>query len=163
MSMLHTHEEIKVWLDDHNITTYTIRPDGIVDVDGNLILRNVAESSIPVQFGRVTGYFRCANTNLISLKGAPYSVVGGGVFCSQTKIKSLSGVDKIIKEMDGVFMCNAAVTHLLGLLLIKGVVHISIDNGGPIDKIFNKYVGTGDILSAQDELIDAGLIDQARL
>jgi hypothetical protein len=29
--------------------------------------------------------------------------------------------------------------------------------------IFNKYVGTGDILSAQDEMIDAGLIDQARL
>jgi hypothetical protein len=46
--------------------------------------------------------------------------------------------------------------------LIKGITHIDIDEG-PIDAIMNKYVGTGDILSAQDELIDAGLFDQARL
>jgi hypothetical protein len=51
----------------------------------------------------------------------------------------------------------------LGLLLIDGICKFDIDTRGPIDAIFNKYVGTGDILSAQDELIDAGFIEQARL
>jgi hypothetical protein len=45
--------------------------------------------------------------------------------------------------------------------LIPGITKFFIYS--PIDSIFNKYVGTGDILSAQDELIDAGFIDQARL
>jgi hypothetical protein len=57
--------------------------------------------------------------------------------------------------------CDEKVTHILGLLLIEGITHITIS--GPIDRIMNKYLGTGDILSAQDELIDAGLTDQARL
>jgi hypothetical protein len=67
-------------------------------------------------------------------------------------------------EINGMVICsNANVTHILGLGLIKGIVRYQIDNDGPIDAIFNKYVGTGDILSIQDELIDAGFIDQARL
>jgi hypothetical protein len=49
------------------------------------------------------------------------------------------------------------------VLLIDGITGFNIDSDGPIDKILNKYKGTGDILSAQDELIDAGFIEQARL
>ncbi len=66
-------------------------------------------------------------------------------------------------------------THLLRLFEISGITHIGImgikgvmvpgqtGNVETLGDIFNKYVGTGDILSAQDELIDAGFIDQARL
>jgi hypothetical protein len=46
--------------------------------------------------------------------------------------------------------------------LIDGITSFNIDDGS-IDAIFNKYRGTGDIISAQDELIDAGFIEQARL
>jgi hypothetical protein len=89
---------------------------------------------------------------------------------------SLSGVDKIIKHVEDQFICGPVplsdkriaqknVTHLLGLLLVNGITRFRVDYNfpGPIDEILNKYVGTGDILSAQDELIDAGFIDQARL
>ena len=96
--------------------------------------------------------------------------------CSSNGILSMSGVDKIIKYIDGQFICGPIpdrdtsvvltnTTHLLGVLLIKGVTRVRIDYEFPsrLDDILNKYVGTGDILSAQDELIDAGYIDQARL
>jgi hypothetical protein len=69
----------------------------------------------------------------------------------------------MLPQVNGSIRCNVPVSHSLGLLLIKGVTHISIDLGGPIDHIMNKYIGTGDILSAQDELIDGGFIDHARL
>ena len=187
-----THEEIKHWLDKHGIEHYTIRPDSIVDVTGHVNIRDLNEPSFPFQFGKVTGTFDCNYGNITSLIGAPESVgvgcagiyTGGGFSCHSTMVSSLqgapqyvngsfscygtniislTGVDKIIKQINGRFLCSADVTHLLGLLLIKGITSFNIDAHGPIDKIFNKYVGTGDILSAQDELIDAGFIDQARL
>jgi hypothetical protein len=78
-------------------------------------------------------------------------------------IPSLTGIHKEFDFIYGHFTGpHNATTHILGLLLIQGILSIKIDDG-PIDKIMNKYVGTGDILSAQDELIDAGFTDQARL
>jgi hypothetical protein len=92
----------------------------------------------------------------------------------------MSGIDKLIRHVSGSFNCssffnsgnptfnNTKVTHVLGILLIEGVTHIRVDSNrgapkGHIDKIMNKYLGTGDIISCQDELIDAGFILQARL
>jgi len=183
---LDPHAKIKKWLDKHNIQNYTIRPDGVVDVDGDAILTRRAMSSIftlPVQFGIVDGNFDCSESQLTSLKGCPYHVgrgfncygtkitsleyapqyIGSRFVCFETRITSLTGIDKIVKHIGGTVWYNEKSTHILGLLLIKGITRIDIDNGGPIDEIMNKYVGTGDILSAQDELIDAGFTDQARL
>jgi hypothetical protein len=180
---LDPHAKIKKWLDEQDIKNYTIRPNGVVDVDGDVDLRSSRLTSFPVQFGNVSGYFYCSHSKLTSLNGVPQYIggdfycnnteitslagcpqtVGGRFDCFNTKITSLTGVDKIIKHIGGKFVCNQHVTHLLGLLLIKGIVGFDIDSGGPIDKIMNKYIGTGDILSAQDELIDAGFTDQARL
>jgi hypothetical protein len=156
------HAEIKKWLDNHYIKNYTIRPDGIVDVSGKLDL-NCTEMILPVQFGKVGRDFDCRKSNLISLKGMP-QFVGHDFFCNNDKIKSLSGIDKIIKHIGYEFYCDPDVTHILGLLLIQGITYIDVDGvEGPVDKIMNKYIGIGDILSAQDELIDAGFTDQARL
>jgi hypothetical protein len=205
---LEPHPDIRQWLDQYEIKNYTIRPDGIVDVKGDVDLPNFRETTIPIQFGTVTGafdsqasgitslkgvpqlvgqMFTCSDTKIISLMGAPQHVGGefychdtkitslagcpkhvGGLFdCRSTQIRSFSGVDKIIKYIGGDFYYSGKQaylpTHLLGLLLIKGITRFHIDTGGPIDKIMNRYVGTGDILSAQDELIDAGFTDQARL
>ena len=178
------HADIKKWLKQQEIKKYTIRPNGVVDVDGHVDLIGVeGEYTIPVQFGKVTGHFCCSGTNILSLKGSPQIVheqfvcshtnitslagapqsIGGNCICLFTQMTSLSGVDKIIKQIDGKFTCDMRVTHLLGLLLIKGITGFVIDQGGPIDEIMNWYAGTGDILSAQDKLIDAGFIDQARL
>ena len=165
------HTKIKQWLDQHEIKNYTIRPDGIVDVDGRVALtgdvlvgnENSRLITLPIQFGKVNGVFSCAGcVKLKSIKGFPQYVMNN-LYCDATNITSLSGIDKIIKQISGGFYCDAGVTHILGLLLIKGITKIDIDQGHTIDQIMNKYLGTGDILSAQDELIDAGLIDQARL
>jgi hypothetical protein len=183
-----THKEIKKWLDKHNIENYTIRPDGVVDVNGYVDLCHFKEGILPVQFGKVTGKFDVSSSFLTSLKGAPEIVGGdfncggaditsldgvpqyiGGYFsCYNTKVISLSGVDKRIKQINGEFFCVTGATHMLGILLIKGVTGIefsynNLSGRGTIGQIMNKYIGTGDILSAQDELIDAGFIDQARL
>jgi hypothetical protein len=181
--MLLKEEEIEEFLRWNSVENNTTRFDGIVDVDGGVDLRDFNGSAIPVQFGNVTGNFECPRLSLTSLKGCPQLVEGnfvcysssitsleyapqfvGGYFnCYLTKITSFHDIHKQINHISNEFYCGGDVTHLLGLLLINGINRFVIDDGGPIDKIFNKYVGTSDILSAQDELIDAGFIDQARL
>ena len=178
-----THAEIREWFDLMKIINYTIRFNGIVDVSGGVDLRSFKVATFPVQFGHIGGYFYCDGGNILSLQGAPQSVdgyfycndssitsleyapqsVGSSFYCARTKIISLHNIHNQIKHIDGTFFGGYAATHLLGLLLIDGITKFNIDNDGPIDAIFNKYRGTGDILSAQDELIDAGFIEQARL
>ena len=178
------HQDIKNWLDEQGVKNYDIRPNGIVDVDRAAVdLRKFKGTTLPVQFGKVDGSFWCNMAPLTSLQGSPQEVghdfwcnntkitslvgvpqyIGGRFACFQTRKISLSGIDKMIKYIGGEVSCGKEATHILGLLLIEGITHFDIDSGGPIDTIFNTYLGTGDILSAQDELIDAGLIDQARL
>ena len=196
--------KVKAWLNQYEISNFTIRSDGIVDVDDDVDLTGFDEPILPVQFGKVSGSFNCYGSALISLQGTPQTVggdfdchctlvtslqgsprfiggsfdcystkiksldgapasVGGGFYCDDNNIVTLHGIHKTILYLGSGFYCTGTEVHLLGLLLIKGVVKFDIDSNGPIDKIFNKYVGTGDILSAQDELIDAGFIEQARL
>jgi hypothetical protein len=166
--MLQTHIEIEKWLKSHYFQNYTIRPDGVVDVNQRIYLTGVKETILPVQFGITTESFIFSSAMITSLHGLP-QVVHGDFDCSSTQIRSLSGIDKIMKECTGVFMCAHQATHLLGVLLIPGITKFN-NGGGQSQKgnqsvyaIMNRYIGTGDILSAQDELIDAGLIDQARL
>jgi hypothetical protein len=242
MINLNVHQ-VEVWLNERGIGGYTIRPDGTVDVVGNVDLRYFKGTSLPVQFGKVSGYFDCSNTQIISLEGAPQSVggyfdcsntkitslegaprsVGGNFSCGSTKITSLEGAPQSVgsdfycsntqiislegapQSVGGYFDCsntkitslegapqsvgsdfycsNTQITSLQGapqsvggnfycsgtplcgllrLLDIQGLKHVVFDYG-PIDAILDKYVGTGDILSAQDELIDAGFKDQARM
>jgi hypothetical protein len=159
---LDPHAKIKKWLDNiEGDCDYTIRPNGVVDVNGDLDLSQVRDKILPVQFGKVLGRIAYGRASLTSLQGAP-EYVKYDFSCWGTPIKSFSGVDKIVKHVGQTFLVSADATHLLGLLLIDGIKLIHCD-GGPIDAILNKYIGTGDILSAQDELIDAGFIDQARL
>ena len=248
------HAPIKQILDNLKIKNYTIQPDGtvrsatnpegmVVDVNGNVDLRNFNVTIIPVKFGKVSGSFFCSRTKITSLDGAPTSVggsfdcshtkitslagaptsvggdfycsgteitsldgaptaigggftcshtnitsldgaptsVGGGFFCSYTKITSLIGaptavggsfncsgtnitsLDGAPKAIGGNFYCShTKIRNVLRFLQIRGVNHIVYDSG-PIDEILNKYAGTGDVISAQDELIDAGFIEQAKL
>jgi hypothetical protein len=178
-----SNQEIRIWLDSLAIKNYTIHEDSVVDVDGDVGLTAKILTTIPIQFGNTFGRFSCANTSLSSLKGSPQTVgdyfscyfsavssldwapqsVVGNFDCERTKITSLHNIHKQIKHIGGDFYCDEGVTHLLGLLLIDGITGFHIDGNGPLDKIFHKYRGTGDILSAQDELIDAGFIKQARL
>ena len=56
---------------------------GKVNVDSNVELSGKELTSIPVQFGYVTGWFDCSDNNLTSLKGCPVEV-GDWFACSYT-------------------------------------------------------------------------------
>lgn len=154
---------------------YTVRYDsGIVDVNHGVILRTPGTpTDIPwvgVQFGLVQGDFNFGeNLAITSLQGVP-RIIQGRLACERTLITNFSGIDKLIDRMGGQIYIRSDSTHLLGLLLVPGLGRVNISNGitsgpGNVEQILNKYINRGkqDILSAQDELLDAGFIEQARL
>jgi hypothetical protein len=154
---------VKAWLDSHSIDNFRIASDGIVNVNGPVTIKQYRTWNLPLQFGEVRGRFNFfRGSSVVTFEGFPHTV-RGMVDLSTSEIKCLHGIDKIMKRVDGTFATTYKATHLLGLLLIEGIIKIDIDDGGQIDAILNKYVGTGDIISAQDELLDAGFKDQARL
>ena len=113
----------------------------------------------------VGGDFGCYSNQLTSLEGAP-SHIGGDFCCSNNKLTSLKGVHKHITEIRGEFACRHSPikSHVLGLLLIKGISLIEIDNI-EVEEILNRHLGKGraGMLQAQEELIEAGLEEFAQL
>ncbi len=133
----------------------------------------------------VGGYFNCYNNKLTSLKGGP-TKVGGDYFCSKNKITSLEGVassiggdfyctrnrltslhniHKQIKHIGGhaEFQQNPIKTHVLGLLLIDGLTEVLLDKRY-VEDIINKHLkGDRDVFACQEELIEAGFEDFAKL
>jgi hypothetical protein len=111
----------------------------------------------------VTGDFHCYNNQLTSLTGAPTSVTGH-FDCQGNKLTSLKDIHKYIKSIAGDFYLadNPIKSHVLGLLKIKGLKSVELDNE-EVEKILNKYLPEGDILDCQQELIEAGFDDYAQL
>ena len=109
--------------------------------------------------------FSCINNQLTSLRGAP-SHIGGHFYCSCNRLTSLKDVHKQIVEIRGIFECriNPIESHVLGLLLIKGVTEVRLDNK-QVEEILNRHLGKGraGMLMAQEELIEAGLEEFAQL
>ena len=110
------------------------------------------------------GYFSCADNKLTSLEGAP-SVVNNDFSCSYNNLTSLAGIHKIIKEIHGCadFNGNLIKSNVLGLMRIKGLTRVILDNK-QVQNILNKYLrGDRDIIKCQSELLDAGLEEYAKL
>ena len=114
---------------------------------------------------RVNGGFDCAYNELTSLAGAP-SRVNGNFNCSNNELASLKDVYKHVTEIKGKFYAikNPIKSHVLGLLLIKGVTEVRLDNK-QVKEILNSHLGKGraGMLMAQEELIEAGLEEFAQL
>lgn len=101
----------------YKIENYTINTDGSVDVDGDVSIKNYL-SKLPINFGKVTGDFKCSNNRLTTLKGCPSHVgksffcddnhletlefspisVGGGYYCDTNMLISLEGCPEEIKS-----------------------------------------------------------------
>ena len=112
----------------------------------------------------VNGVFSCSNNKLTSLEGAP-SVVKGDFSCFYNNLTSLAGIHKIIKEIHGCadFEKNPIKSSVLGLMRIKGLTKVYLDNK-QVEDILNKYLeGDRDIIKCQSELLDAGLEEYAKL
>jgi Leucine-rich repeat (LRR) protein len=111
----------------------------------------------------VTGGFNCYNNQLTSLTGAP-TTVGGHFDCSSNQLTSLKDIHKQIKSIGETLYLsgNPIKTHVLGLLKIKRLKSVELDNK-EVEKILNKYLPEGDLLDCQEELIEAGLDEFAQL
>jgi hypothetical protein len=94
--------EIMDWLDSMKIYHYDIC-DGVVHVVGNVNLNSGGLFTIPVQFGYVSGHFRCRSNYLESLEGFP-NEVGGDFDCSYNRLYSLEDGPS---EVGGSFYCTA--------------------------------------------------------
>jgi hypothetical protein len=90
------------WLEDMNITKYSVVSEGFVNVDGDVDISSNRLKAIPVKFGYVGGAFFCNHNYLLSLQGAPREV-GGDFYCHYNNLTSLQGAPK---EVGGGFYCN---------------------------------------------------------
>ena len=75
---------------------WTLNENGKVDVDGGVSMNNTKLTEIPVKFGRVGGWFHCANNNLTTLKNCPDWIYGQITFYKNP----LTNYFKNIKEED---------------------------------------------------------------
>jgi hypothetical protein len=87
------------------VENYKINDDLSVDVNGSVDISGVEKLKlrlIPIQFGKVSGYFFCKKNELITLEGSPKEV--GGVFnCGDNQLTSLEGAPK---KVGGGFICS---------------------------------------------------------
>lgn len=142
----------------------SVNENGEVDCTGSIHLQRLSGSpTVPFKFGTVQESFRCGTTSLTDLRWLP-SWIGGTLDVSATGILSFAGISKYVAHVGNTIMfASVPPTHCLELLLIGGAPGFVSSSNNPIADILNKYRGTGDILACQDELIDVGYIDQARL
>ena len=79
---------ISLICEKYNITNYTINPDGLIDVNGNVNLMCEGLTELPLTFNKVSGYFSCANNTLTTLKGSP-RWIGDWFSCYNNQLTSL--------------------------------------------------------------------------
>ena len=146
---------------NNNLTSLQGAPSA---VKGDFYCTNNNLTSLEGAPSVVKGVFSCSNNKLTSLQGAP-SAVKGDFYCTNNKLTSLAGIHKIIKEIHGYadFENNPIKSSVLGLMRIKGLTKVYLDNKQVMD-ILNKYLeGDRDIIRCQSELLDAGLEEFAKL
>ena len=138
------NEFLELLKSTHRIDKYTIRPDGLVDVEGRILLSFMHLTKIPIKFGIVNGSFNCADNYLTSLHGAPEEV-GDDFWCAGNQLTSLEGCPGKVgvdfdcsynqltsligspKEVEGDFDCSGnQLTSLIGCP--KKVGYVYCDN-----------------------------------
>ena len=90
-----TEQEIKDICKKYNIENYTINPDGSIDVDGIVKLKNKDLVEIPLKFNKVSRSFDCSHNQLTTLEGSPKEV-GGAFDCSCNNLTTLEGSPKVV-------------------------------------------------------------------
>jgi hypothetical protein len=116
------------------------------------------------QLDKVSKSINYEGYRLDSLEGAPSSI-GGNLYCSNNNFTSLHNIHKIIKHIGGHadFRYNPITSHVLGLLLIDGLLFVMLGNE-KVEDIINKHLeGDRDVFACQEELIEAGYEEFAQL
>ena len=118
----------------YRIKDYTINQDETVDVDNDVDLESRQLYKLPLKFGKVSGYFVCANNLLSSLDGSPREIGSTGFSCSNNVIKTLVGGPLIVKQ---IYNCiGNKLTDVVGF-----PEHYTDNNvyatGNPVSEILN--------------------------
>jgi len=133
-----TELEVAKICEKYKISNWTLQPDGLVDVDGdvNLIYKDLTK--LPLQFGSVTGSFYCFQNSLTTLKGGPKEV-GGAFYCDHNNLTTLEGAPQ---EVSGDFLCyNNYLTTLKGAPQEVSGDFLCYDNNLNTLKWAPEYVG----------------------
>jgi hypothetical protein len=112
-------------------------------------------------------FYGNADNNIKSLSGLSIDI-DGEFYASDFTNLSLSRIDKYIKSAKGIVISETNKGPVLSLLKIKNLISVktfSLDKEiQQVIEILNHYLTTSkDILSCQDELIDNGLSEYAKL
>lgn len=156
--------------------------NNLINAEGDLCLWEAGLESLEGCPPKTEGDFYCNSNHLTSLKGCP-SVIGtmngGGEFdMTNNQITNLHDVHKLVKKMGSTFALgrNPIKSHVLGLLLIDGLMQINTGEDGGADypaltpewvNILNNYLpnkkGMESVYDCQTALIEAGLEEYAQL
>ena len=90
-------QRIQKWLDDHDVTNYTINQDNTVDVAGDLNLNGLRFKKLPVTFNKVDGSIYLVSSLLETLEGLP-ATVPGDLHLNATKLQTTKGMPS---QIDG--------------------------------------------------------------
>lgn len=151
-------------------------------VGGSFDCSNTAVFSLEGGPSWVGEDYDCSWTGIVSLAGAP-SKVGGGFNIDRPLITSLEGLQKVITETEiaslhdihkqvkhigrNLYLPRTVKSHVLGVFRIEGLRQVEFrvahKEQKEVASIINKYLPTRDIHQAQEDLIEAGLKNYARL
>lgn len=194
--------DIEAWCTRYKIRNFIILADGTINVKGDVRLSaQDLSKGFPYKFGTVEGNFYADRCGLSSLYNTPSFVggdfvlsfnedletlehlnvsIGGSFSVASTSLYSLHNVHRQIKKMNGMFNisnCAKIRSHLLGLLLIRGLKKLKAEGQAasalyndmswytrPALTILQKHIeGDKDVNLCMDELIEAGWDEVAQL
>ena len=109
--MLEGKVKIKKWLEEFEISQYTINDNLTVDVNDHVDISYCDLKKIPIQFGVINGSFNCSHNKLTTLKGAPQDLVN--MYCEKNRLTNLEGAPaKIHNTLD---VSDNEITSLTGV------------------------------------------------
>jgi hypothetical protein len=129
--MLKTKDEIKAWLNYMDINGYTINDDLTVDVNGMVKIQDKLFKNFPIQFGTIHGDFSVIYTDLQSLKGSPFKVIGHFILLDNP-LKSLKYCPK---EVEGSFCFNHTISTLEHCPERVGLFHFNSRNENKLNSL----------------------------
>lgn len=108
---------------------------GLVNVDGSVNLSGRGLTEIPLNFGKLAGYFRCDNNNLSTLKGAPHTV-GGRFECHNNNLTSLEFCPSSVGASFGIWVFKCDQNNIREFTGLKHIGGDFLCIGNPIFNIW---------------------------
>ena len=133
LSSNHSHDEeeiddflaMELWLKDMGIESYEIDEHLLINVHGNVNLKNKNLTQLPFKFGSIEGYFDISHNQLMSDYGFPYEVKKY-FDCSYNQLEKIYSMD--VKK-------HANISHNQ----IKSLAHIEIETSS-LDCSYNQLI-----------------------